>query len=127
MLLFRRLIKQLVLTTLIGLVVRKAMRSDTPRVKTAGLQANRLLGGVFGGDEGHHGPSRKRRAAKSAGTALVGGAMSYFFDPAQGHERRTRAKEFAVTRLHRNGSTPKELPAARFDATPMPQTAAGTV
>lgn len=106
MLFLRRIIKSLLVTALVGFVIRKAMSSDNPGVQRFGHQANRLIGGVIGLDEtGRRVPRRRRRAmTNSAGSALVGGVMSYFFDPKQGRERRERAKTFAQQRLaRRNG------------------------
>jgi hypothetical protein len=101
MIFFRRIFKQLILTALIGFVIRKLLSSENPRAKQIGMQANRLVGGVFGLDETGHRVSRKRRASKSAGTALFGTALGYFFDPVQGYERRAKAKAFASEKLKR--------------------------
>ena len=112
--LVRRLFKQLLATALIGLLIRKAMSSDNPRLKRVGHQANRLLGGVFGLDETGHRLPRARRAGRSAGSALVGGAISYFFDPQQGYDRRARVKAYASQRMNRSRE-PLALPGARPD------------
>jgi hypothetical protein len=116
----RRIIKQIVLVTVIGFVIRKLMASSDPRAQKVGHQINRVVGGVFGLDErGHRVPRRHRTAmTKSAGSALVGGALSYFFDPKQGYDRRAKAKTFASEKLaRRNGSTTYgTLPAATHDA-----------
>src|SRR5688572_9615475 len=98
----RRLFKQLLLTAVIGFVIRKAMASGNPRVKRVGHEANRLLGGVFGLDETGRRLPRARRAGRSASSALLGGAVSYFFDPQQGYERRARVKTYASERMRRN-------------------------
>jgi hypothetical protein len=112
--LVRRLFKQLLATALIGFVIRKAMTSENPRVKQVGYQANRLVGGVFAPDEsGHRGP-RLGRVGRSAGSALVGGAISYFFDPQQGYDRRARVKAFASDRMHRNRE-PLALPRGQYE------------
>lgn len=106
MLFLRRIIKSLLVTALVGFVVRKAMGSTNPRVQRIGTQTNRLIGGVIGLDEtGHRAPRKRRRAmTNSAGSALVGGVMGYFFDPVQGRQRRERAKTFARERFAgRNG------------------------
>lgn len=102
---FKRLFKQMVLTALIGFVIRKLMSSDNDRAKRVGVGANKLVGGVIGLDE-HARPiprRRGRRMARSAATAAAGGAMSYFFDPVQGADRREKVKRFASERMHRNG------------------------
>jgi hypothetical protein len=48
----------------------------------------------------------------SAGSAVVGGLMSYFFDPQQGRERRERAKTFAKEKLARRNGQAYLLPGA---------------
>jgi hypothetical protein len=116
---FRRIIKQLLITTLIGFVIRKLMASSNPRAKQVGHQANRVVGGIVGLDETGHRASRRRRATKSAGTALIGGAMSYFFDPQQGYDRRQRVKTFASDQVARRRSTPPALPAAATIGAPV--------
>ena len=123
---FRRIIKQLVLTAVIGFVIRKLMSSSNPKAQQVGHQVNRVVGGVFGLDERGNRVPRRRRAAmtKSAGSALVGGALSYFFDPKQGFDRRAKAKTLVNERLaRRNGNGAYgTLPAATHDAS-VPQTA----
>jgi hypothetical protein len=116
-LLFRRVLKQLFLTAFIGLVIRRLMSSTNPRAKQVGYQANRLLGGVFGLDETGRRVSRRRAVGRSAGSAIVGGALSYFFDPQQGYERRARAKTFAAERLRR-GREPLALPRGQYEMSP---------
>lgn len=106
MLFLRRIIKSLLVTAVVGFVIRKAMSADNPNVRRFGHQANRLVGGVIGLDEtGHRLPRRRRRAmTSSAGSAVIGGVMSYFFDPQQGRHRRERARTFAQQKLaRRNG------------------------
>jgi hypothetical protein len=110
---FKRLFKQMVLTALIGFVIRKLMSSENPRAKRVGEGANKLVGGVIGLDE-HARPKPRRRTRTVAGraaTAAAGGAMSYFFDPVHGSERRSRVKQYAGEKLHRNGQRPM-LPAS---------------
>ncbi len=121
MFLFKRLFKQLVLTAVIGFVIRKLMSSTDPRAKRIGEGANKLVGGVIGLDANARPLPRRRgrRMARSATTAAVGGAMSYFLDPVPGAERRTRAKQFATDRLHRNGQQ-HLLPPATAGQTPAP-------
>jgi hypothetical protein len=65
----------------------------------------------------------RRRVGRSAGSAAVGGVMSYFMDPQHGYERRQRAKRFASRQLSkmRNGQRPM-LPE---HATPIPAPAVG--
>lgn len=111
--LIRRIVKSLLLTALVGMLIRKGMESSNPKLSAFAKRTNRLLGGFVGLDEtGHPAPRRRRRTmAGSAGSAVVGGAMSYFFDPRQGRERRERAVSFAKRRIDRNGST-RALPAA---------------
>ena len=113
MFLFKRLFKQIVLTAVIGFVIRKLMSSNDPRAQRIGHGANKLVGGVIGLDENAQRVPRRRgrRVARSTATAAVGGAMSYFFDPVQGAERRARAKRFASDKMHRNGDQ-HLLPAA---------------
>lgn len=110
----RRLFKQLLLTALIGFAIRKAMSSDNPGVKRVGHGANRLLGGVFGLDETGRRLPRTRRAGRSAGSAVLGGAISYFFDPQQGYDRRARVKAYASERMRRNRE-PLALPGSHAD------------
>ncbi len=62
MIFFRRIIKQLLLTALIGFVIRKLMASQNPRAKQVGTQANRLIGGGVGLDEAGRRAKRSRRA-----------------------------------------------------------------
>lgn len=102
MIFFRRIFKQLVLTALIGFVIRKLLQSENPRAKQIGTHANRLVGGVFGLDETGRRVRRRHRAAGGAGSALVGGALQYFFDPQQGYDRRAKAKAFAQEKLQRS-------------------------
>lgn len=104
-LLVRRLIKQMVLTAMIGFAIRKLMSSDNPRAKRFGEGANKLVGGVIGPDEDMRPEprTRTRRVASRAATAAAGGALGYLFDPAQGAERRAKVKRFATEKLHRNG------------------------
>jgi hypothetical protein len=120
MILFKRLIKNLVLTAVIGFVIRKLMASQNESVSNFGHRTNRMLGGVFGLDErGRRAPRRGRAVTKSAGSAAIGGILSYFFDPQQGADRRARAKTFASERMHRsNGHTPQALPAGRYEVGP---------
>ena len=124
---FRRIIKQVVLTALIGFVIRKLMSADDPRLKKAGEQANRLVGNAFGIDAtGQQRPRRRRSLTRSAGSAVVGGALGYFFDPQNGYDRRSRAKTMAKDRFNRNGTSPAALPAAKFEAGPAKTTPATT-
>lgn len=122
--LFRRLIKQFVLTAIIGFVIRKLMSSNDPRTKRIGEGANKLVGGVIGLDANANPVPRRRGRgmAKRAATAAAGGAMSYFFDPAQGAQRRQRVKRYASEKLNRNGQPPM-LPAAETGS-PIPAHAA---
>lgn len=110
----RRIIKSLLITAVVGFIIRKAMGSSNPTVQRFGHQANRFIGGPIGLDEtGRRLPRRRRRAmTSSAGSALAGGVMSYFFDPMQGRERRERAKTFARQRLSRRNGQPILLPEA---------------
>jgi predicted lipid-binding transport protein (Tim44 family) len=120
-LLVKRFFKQIALTAIIGFVIRKLMASNDPRAKRIGDGANKLVGGAFGQDE-HARPRprrRTRRVARSAATAAAGGAMSYFFDPVQGPERRAKVKRFASERIHRNGET-HLLPSASQIPTAVP-------
>jgi hypothetical protein len=121
--LFRRLIKQLILTALIGFVIRKALASKNPRVQQTAQQANRLLGGFVGLDETGNRVSRRRAMGRSARGAVVGGALSYFFDPQHGSERRARVKTFASERLRRD-QQPLALPDGRYNAGPSVERAA---
>jgi hypothetical protein len=126
MILFKRLIKNLLLTALIGFVIRKLMASQNPNVASAGHRANKLLGGVFGLDErGRRAPRRGRAVTKSAGSAAIGGILSYFFDPVQGQERRAKAKTFASERMRKNGHSTQALPAAKFEVGPASRVVAG--
>jgi hypothetical protein len=111
--LFKRLFKQIVLTALIGFVIRKLMASENLRAKRFGEGANKLVGGIVGLDENARPKPRRRTrgVASRAATAAAGGAMSYFFDPVHGSERRAKVKHFASDKLHRNGQHPM-LPAA---------------
>jgi hypothetical protein len=120
-LLFRRFFKQLVLTAIIGFVIRKLMASNDPRAQRIGDGANKLVGGAFGLDENARRLPRRRgrRAARGAATAAAGGAMSYFFDPVHGSERRAKVKQFASERLHRNGDQ-RLLPSASQVPAPVP-------
>lgn len=121
MLFFRRIFKQLLITAAIGFVIRKLMASNDPRLKQAGHRANRMVGGVAGLDETGHKAKRAHRVTRSAGTALVGGAIGYFFDPQQGRERRERAKSFASEQLA------KRRPASRSASSlPAPELPAGS-
>jgi hypothetical protein len=99
------MVKQTLITALLGFVVHKLMTSANPRAKRIGERANKLTGHAFGPDERDvpRPPSRVRRAARSAATAAAGSAFGYFFDPVQGSERREKVKRFATERLHRNG------------------------
>ena len=118
----RRLLKQMVLTAVIGFVIRKLMSSDNPRAKRFGDGANKLVGGVIGLDE-HARPRPRRRTrgvASTAAKAAAGGAMSYFFDPIQGAERRAKVKRFAGEKLHRNGDRPMLPSAKTAGQTPVP-------
>jgi hypothetical protein len=114
---FKGIFKQLVIASVIGFVIRKLMASDNPRAKQAGQSANRVVGGAVGLDETGHKAKRGRRVTKSAGTAVVGGALGYFFDRRQGRERRERAKSFLSEQLakRRNGSV-SSLPAPELPA-----------
>jgi hypothetical protein len=105
MFLFKRFFKQILLTALIGFTIRKLMSSKDPRAQRIGAGANKLVGGVIGLDENARPLPKKRgrRAAKSAATAAAGSAMSYFFDPVHGSERRAKVKRFANERMRRNG------------------------
>ncbi len=108
----RRIIKSLLITAIVGFVIRKAMGSTNPKVARIGHQANRFIGGPIGLDEsGRRRPRRRAVMTNSAGSALVGGLMSYFFDPHQGRERRERAKSFARERIVRRNDQ-HLLPAA---------------
>ena len=120
-LLFRRFFKQIALTAIIGFVIRKLMASNDPRAKRIGDGANKLVGGAFGLDENARPLPRRRsrRVASRAATAAAGGAMSYFFDPIHGSERRAKVKQFASERMHRNGDQ-HLLPAASQISAPVP-------
>jgi hypothetical protein len=107
--LFRRLLRPLIITTIVGFLVRRLMASEDMRMQRIGRGANRFMGHPFGPEEQPH-PHRGRRLAKTATTAAVGGAMEYFFDPIQGADRRARVKRFASDKLHRNGHGPILLP-----------------
>jgi len=119
--LFKRFFKQMLLTALLGFVVHKLMTSDDPRMQAIGRRANRFTGGAFGPhpDDVIPTPSRKRRVARSAATAAAGGAVSYFFDPEHGYDRRAKVKRFASERMQRNGNQPL-LPPATNGATSEP-------
>lgn len=104
MFLLRGLIKQIVAVAAIGFVVRKLIASGDPRAQRVGTTANRVMGNVFGVDaHGERTRPRGRGLVRSAAGAAFGGAMSYFFDPAQGRDRRARATKATVGRMRRNG------------------------
>jgi hypothetical protein len=108
----KRFSKQIVLTAVIGFVVRKLLASDDERAQRIGRGANKLVGGAFGPDEIARPQPRHlgRIAVRSAATAAIGGAVAYFFDPTNGAERRARVSTFARDRLRRNTYRPA-LPA----------------
>jgi hypothetical protein len=120
--LFKRLFKQMLLTAVIGFVIRKLMSSTDPRAKRVGQGANKLVGGVIGLDSNAHPLPRRRgrRVARSAATAAAGSAMSYFFDPVQGAERRAKVKQFASEKLHRDGQQHLLPSATSAGQTPVP-------
>jgi hypothetical protein len=116
--LLRRWIGRFLFVAIVGWLVNKLRESDNPKAQKVGHAANRVLGGVFGTDVLRPQMTRKRRVTRSASSALVGGAMSYFFDPVQGRDRRARVKTLATEKLNRNGHHP-ELPAAQIPAGPV--------
>jgi hypothetical protein len=119
--LVKRFAKQIVLTAAVGFVIRKLMSSNDPRAQRIGQGANKLVGGAFGPDESAKPEPRKRgrSVARSAATAAAGGALSYFFDPVHGSERRAKVKSFASERLRRNKERPR-LPAPEQFRTGVP-------
>lgn len=121
-LLFRRFLKQIAVTAIIGFAIRKLMASNHPRAKRIGDGANKLVGGAFGQDAEPQPRRRTRRVAGSAATAAAGSAMTYFFDPIHGSERRAKVKRFANERMHRNGET-RLLPSAGQIPVPVPSQA----
>jgi hypothetical protein len=108
----KRLIKQFVMTALIGFVVHKLMNSSNPRLQTIGRGANRVTRGAFGPDADELAPPKRRvqRAATSAATAAAGASLSYFFDPERGADRRAKVRRVVAQRLH--DREPYLLPAA---------------
>lgn len=104
----RRLIGRLLFVTALGFVIRKLRESDNGRARRIGEGANKALGGPFGAANGKVARPR-RRIFRSAGSAAVGGAMSYFFDPDRGRGRRDRVKGYAKQRLARARHEPALL------------------
>jgi hypothetical protein len=113
----RRLIGRLLFVALLGWLINKLRESDNPKAQKVGHTANRIVGGVFGTDVARRSMGRRARVGRSAGSAAVGGLLGYFFDPAQGQQRRARVKTFASERIHRNGNH-AALPAATIPAGP---------
>ncbi len=121
----RPLVKQAIVTTVLGFVIHKLMASDDARARRVGERANKLVGSAFGPDT-HAMPkprSRRGRAVRSAATAAAGGVVSYFFDPAQGADRRAKAKRFATEHMHRNGERTLLPPVRTTDTVPVPSQA----
>lgn len=131
MFLIRGLIKQIMVVTAVGFLVRKLMASGDSRAQRVGRTANRVMGNVFGVDaEGQRTRPRGRGLVRSAAGAAFGGAMSYFFDPVQGRDRRERVRTSTVGRIRRNGSADTPLlPAGGEDeasGTPVPSNTRST-
>jgi len=123
--LVKRFAKQIVLTTILGFAIHKLLASEDPRAQRVGHTANRLVGGAFGPETTETPRSRTRTVAKAATTAAAGGAISYFFDPSSGADRRAKVKRFATSRLGRT-SDPYALPVVhRFGGDPVPAIAPG--
>jgi len=105
----RRLIGRLLFVAVLGWLINKLRDSDNPRAQKVGHTANRVLGGAFGTNaNGQVKP--KRRVGRSAGSAAVGGLMSYFFDPDRGFDRRRRVKTFTSQKLGRTQTQRPMLP-----------------
>ncbi len=118
----RKLIGRLLFVTILGYVIRKLRDSKDPRAQKVGNTANKVLGGAFGVNANGRGARPRGGVRRSAGSAAVGGLMSYFFDPAQGADRRARAKNFAKERIGRA----RQQPLLPERATPIPAGAVQT-
>lgn len=116
----RRMIGRFLFVAVLGWVIRKLRSSENPNAQKVAHTANKVLGGAFGVDATGQ-TVRPRRMRRSAGSAAVGGILSYFLDPKQGRERRDRVKTFASEQIRRAKQTPA-LPPAQFASGPVGST-----
>jgi hypothetical protein len=115
MIFLRRLIGRFLFVAVLGWLIRKLRGHENPKVQKVGATANRALGGAFGLDPNDPSLTQKpRRMRRSVPGAAVGGLMSYFFDPAQGSERRAKVKRFASEQMSKARASRPQLPAPAY-------------